>query len=78
MVRMGGLAYAIDPAQPMGRRIQDIRVGDRPLEPRRRYKATGWASMGEADGPPVWDVVADRLRALRRVKIDTPHRVRVL
>src|SRR5207247_7301035 len=59
MVRVVGLTYAIDPAAPIGRRLRDVRVGGRPLQPARRYKATGWASLGEADGPPAWDVVAD-------------------
>jgi sulfur-oxidizing protein SoxB len=78
MVRMGGLTYAVDPAQPIGRRIRDVRVGGRPLDPERRYRATGWASVGEADGPPAWDVVADHLRALKHVKLDPRPRVRVL
>jgi sulfur-oxidizing protein SoxB len=78
MVRMGGLTYAIDPTQTVGKRIQDIRVAGRPLEPARRYKATGWASLGEADGPPAWDVVAAHLRSLKRVKIDSRPRVRVV
>ncbi|MBI4634723.1 MAG: thiosulfohydrolase SoxB [Candidatus Rokubacteria bacterium] len=78
MVRMGGLTYAIDPGKPMGRRIQEIRVGGRPLDPARRYTATGWASIGEADGPPAWDVVADHLRDVKRVRIDPRPRVKVL
>ena len=78
MVRVGGLSYAIDPTQTIGRRIRDVRVGGRALDPGRRYRATGWASLGEADGPPVWDVVADHLRALRRVKLDPRPRVRVV
>jgi sulfur-oxidizing protein SoxB len=78
MVRVGGLTYAIDPAQPMGRRIRDIRVAGRPLDPARRYRATGWASVGVASGPPAWDVVADHLRAVKRVKLDPRPRVRVL
>jgi len=78
MVRVGGLTYAIEPAQPIGRRIRDVRVGARPLDPARRYRATGWASMGEADGPPAWDVVADHLRALKRVRLDPRPRVRVV
>jgi S-sulfosulfanyl-L-cysteine sulfohydrolase len=78
MVRVGGLTYALDPAQPIGRRIREVRVGDRALEPARRYRATGWAAMGEADGPPAWDVVADHLRALKRVRLDPRPRVRVL
>src|SRR6185503_4224568 len=39
MVRLGGLTYAIEPARPMGRRIRDVRVGTRPLDPACRYKA---------------------------------------
>jgi sulfur-oxidizing protein SoxB len=78
MVRVGGLSYVIDPAQPIGRRISDVRVGARPLDPARRYRATGWASMGEADGPPAWDVVADHLRSVKRVRLDPRPRVRVL
>ena len=78
MVRVGGLSYAIDPAEPIGRRIRDVRVGARALDPGRRYRATGWASLGEADGPPAWEVVADHLRALKRVRLDPRPRVRVL
>ena len=77
MVRLGGLTYAIDPSRRMGRRILDIRVAGRALDPDRRYKATGWASLGEAHGPPAWDVVADYLRSVRRVKLSPRARVRV-
>jgi sulfur-oxidizing protein SoxB len=78
MVRMGGLTYTIAPGETMGRRIRDVRVGGRPLDPSRPYKATGWASIGEADGPPAWDVVADHLRSVRRVKLDPRPRVKVV
>ena len=78
MVRAGGLTYAIVPGETRGRRIRDIRVGDRPLDRGRRYRATGWASLGEADGPPAFDVVADYLRSVKRVRIDPRRRVRVL
>jgi S-sulfosulfanyl-L-cysteine sulfohydrolase len=78
MVRLGGVTYAIDPSATLGRRIRDVRIGGRALEPGRAYKATGWASLGEATGPPAWDVVADHLRALGRVKLDPRPRVRVV
>jgi S-sulfosulfanyl-L-cysteine sulfohydrolase len=78
MVRVGGVTYAIEPGQPMGRRLRDVRVGGRPLDANRRYRATGWASLGEADGPPAWDVVAGHLRSLKRVRLDPRPRVRVL
>jgi sulfur-oxidizing protein SoxB len=78
MVRMGGLTYAIDIRKNMGSRITDIQVRGRPLDPGRRYKATGWASVGEADGPPAFDVVADYLRSVKRVKLDPRPRVKLL
>src|SRR5499433_1587682 len=77
MVRLGGLTYTIDPSRRMGRRILDVRVAGRALDPDRRYKATGGASLGEADGPPAWDVVADYLGSVRRVKMNPRARVRV-
>jgi sulfur-oxidizing protein SoxB len=78
MVRVGGLAYAIDPQARMGSRIRDVRVGGRPLDPARRYRATGWAALGEADGPPAYEVVAAHLRAEKRVRVDPRPRVRVV
>ncbi len=78
MLRVGGLGYVMDSSRAMGKRINGIRVGGRPLEPGRKYKVTGWASQGEADGPPAYEVVADYLRAEKRVKIDPRPRVKVL
>jgi sulfur-oxidizing protein SoxB len=66
MVRVGGLAYAIDPAQPMGRRISNLRLtrADAPIEPGRDYVVAGWGSVNEGmEGPPVWDVVAAHVAA---------------
>jgi sulfur-oxidizing protein SoxB len=78
MVRVGGLTYTIEPNKPMGRRIRDVRVGGKPLSADRRYRTAGWASLGpEAPGPPAYDVVADHLRGLKRVRLDPRPRVRV-
>jgi sulfur-oxidizing protein SoxB len=78
MVRLGGLTYTIDPEKVRGRRISDIQVAGRALDPARRYKSTGWASLGEADGPPAWEVVAAHLRDIKRVAIDARPRVTVV
>jgi sulfur-oxidizing protein SoxB len=79
MVRVGGLAYTIDPRKPLGQRISDIRVAGRPIAADRRYKTASWASPGpEAPGPPAYDVVADHLRGLKRVKLDARPRVKVV
>jgi len=78
MVRVGGLRYAIEPGKTMGRRISEIEVGARPLAPDRRYKVASWASPGPAvAGPPAFDVVAEHLRRLKRVKLDPRPRVKV-
>lgn len=78
MVRMGGLSYTIAPAKKMGERISDIRVAGAPLDPAKTYKACGWASVREVDGPPVFDVVARYLRHMKRVRLDVAGRVRVV
>ncbi len=79
MVRVGGITYAIDPRKGMGRRISAITVDGKPLAPGRRYRAASWASPGaEAAGPPAFDVVAEHLRSLKRVKLDPRPRVKVL
>lgn len=77
MVRMGGVSYTIDPEADASRRITNLRIGGKPVDAAKRYKATGWASMMPVDGPPVFDVVANYLRGARRVKIDAMSRVTV-
>ncbi len=62
MVRVGGLSYTCDPAQAMGKRISDMRLGGKPIEPAKVYKVAGWAPVAQEarDAPgtkPVWDVV---------------------
>lgn len=78
MVRVGGVTYAIDPRKPMGSRIIDMEIRGRPMEPAKRYKATGWAAMQEVDGPPAYDVVADYLRKQKRITIEPRDRVRLV
>jgi sulfur-oxidizing protein SoxB len=79
MVRVGGLAYTIDPRETIGRRISNVTVGGKPMALGRRYKTAGWASIAfEAPGPPAFDVVAEHLKSVKRVKLDPRVRVRVL
>ncbi|TAN55365.1 MAG: thiosulfohydrolase SoxB, partial [Rhodospirillales bacterium] len=78
MVRVGGVSYAIDPRKPFGERISDMRIGGRPVDPNRQYKAAGWASMQMVDGPPCYDVVCNYLRGVGKVKIEDRKRVRLI
>ena len=81
MVRVGGMSYACEPRARIGARISDMRIGNRPIEPHRRYKVAGWAPVAEgASGEPVWDVVARHLRAkktVRPVKLNLPRLIGV-
>jgi sulfur-oxidizing protein SoxB len=80
MVRVGGLTYACEPGAGMGRRIQDMRLDGRPIEPGKMYKVAGWAPVSEeakaAGNKPVWEIVEQWLRAKGRVsprKLNTPR-----
>jgi sulfur-oxidizing protein SoxB len=81
MVRTGGLAYTIDVAAPMGRRIGDLtltRTG-RPLDPAKEYAVAGWASVAEGtEGPPIWDVVFAHLADRKVVAPREAGRVKVV
>ncbi len=71
MVRVGGLHYVCDPTAAMGNRIQDMRLNGKLIDANRVYRAAGWAPVSEqmrhSTAEPVWDVVADYLRAKKTV-----------
>jgi sulfur-oxidizing protein SoxB len=69
MVRVGGLQYTVSPTAPMGQRIQNMTLKDKPVEADKTYKVAGWASVQEGvQGEPIWDVVAGYLRQQKVVK----------
>ena len=69
MVRVGGMTYSCAPGAKMGARIGDMRLGGRPIDPGKTYKVAGWAPVAEGvRGEPMWDVLADYLRARKFVK----------
>ncbi len=67
MVRVGGLAYRCDPTAAMGKRISDMRLGDKPIEAGKTYKVAGWAPVSEdarkAGGKPAWELVEAWLKS---------------
>ncbi len=81
MVRTGGIGYTIDIAQPIGRRISELRQlrSGAPLEAAKDYVVSGWASVNEGtQGPPIWDVVTDHIAAGGVVAPTTGGQVRVV
>ena len=79
MVRVGGMTYSIDPNAQIGARIQDMRLNGKLIEANKSYKVAGWAPVSEgATGEPVWDVVADWLRAQKTVSPRKPNTPRII
>ena len=73
MVRIGGLAYAIDVSKPIGQRISDMALVDTraAIEAGRSYTVAGWASVNEGtEGPQIWDVIEAHVRKLGSVKLE--------
>nr|CAA55824.2 soxB [Paracoccus denitrificans] len=72
MVRVGGLAYAIDVSKPMGSRIAPMALADtgEAIEPAKSYTVAGWASVNEGtEGPQIWDVVEADIRKIGTVRL---------
>ena len=72
MVRVGGMQYTIDPAASAGKRISDMRLNGKDIDPSKTYKVAGWAPVSEeaknAGGEPIWDVIERHLRDVKVVK----------
>ena len=72
MVRVGGMTYSCDPTATIGKRIDNMRIGDKPIEASKTYKVAGWAAVSEAardaGGEPIWDLVSRYLRAHKTIK----------
>jgi sulfur-oxidizing protein SoxB len=64
MVRTSGLTYSCTPTEEIGRRISDLKLDNgRAIEPGRRYKVAGWASVNAQHGIPAWELLAKYLGA---------------
>jgi len=73
MVRVGGMGYRIDVNAPAGSRISEmtlLETGER-IDPAASYVVAGWASVNEGtEGPAIWDVVEDHIRAQGTVTVN--------
>ena len=81
MVRVGGLAYTIDPTKTIGNRISDmtvIKTGEA-IDASKEYAVAGWASVNEGtEGPAIWDVVEDHLAEHKTVSLEPNRSVNVV
>lgn len=71
MVRVGGLKYAIEPTETIGKRISDMTLNGKPIDPKKKYKVAGWASVHEQpeDARPIWDIVAEYMKDQKTLKV---------
>jgi len=77
MVRVGGLQYTIRPNEVMGKRIANLELNGKVIDPDKNYKVAGWASVSEQpdDLPDIWDIVTDYLadvKVIREVNSNSP------
>ncbi len=81
MVRVGGMGYRIDIAQPQGSRVTEMTLlssGEK-IDPAKTYVVAGWASVNEGtEGPAIWDVVESHIRNQGTVSIDPNNSVDVV
>ncbi|MCS6868654.1 thiosulfohydrolase SoxB [Thermus sp.] len=84
--RTHGLRYALDPDAPLGRRVQGVEVGGRPLDPGRRYLVAAYGGRlqraGEAragyEPKPIYALLEAYLKGVGRVRVLPEPNVRVL
>jgi len=73
MVRVGGITYTCDLQKSIGKRINNMMLKGKAIDPNKKYKVAGWAPVAEgATGEPIWDVVAGYLRDK---KVITPRKL---
>ena len=81
MVRVGGMGYKININKSQGNRISEmtmLKTGDR-IEPEKKYKVGGWASVNEnTEGPPVWELVEKYIRRKKIIQIEKNNSVKVI
>jgi sulfur-oxidizing protein SoxB len=67
MVRVGGMSYAVDPTEKMGRRISEMRLNGQLIDADKTYKVAGWCPVAEEarhqNNKMVWDVVEQWFKA---------------
>jgi len=68
MVRVGGISYTCDLTKGAGKRINNMMLNGKALDPNKTYKVAGWAPVGEGVvGEPIYDLVSNYLRSESKV-----------
>ncbi|GAA5335576.1 MULTISPECIES: thiosulfohydrolase SoxB [Thermus] len=84
--RTFGLSYVLDPDAPTGRRVREVSVGGKALEPERRYLVAAYGGrlqrLGEAkpglEPRPIYALLEEYLKGVGRVGVLPEPNVKVL
>jgi len=75
------MGYRVDVNAPAGERISEmtlLETGER-IDPAQSYVVAGWASVNEGtEGPAIWDVVENHIRAQGTVNVEPNNSVDVV
>ena len=81
MVRVGGIQYTCDLTKGFGKRINNMMLNGKALDPNKKYKVAGWAPVAEGVvGEPIFDVVSGYLRSKKVIaprKLNMPKLIGV-
>jgi len=81
MVRVGGINYTCDLTKGFGKRISNMTLNGKTLDPNKKYKVAGWASVADSVvGEPIYDVVSTYLRSKKVIaprKLNMPKLIGV-
>jgi sulfur-oxidizing protein SoxB len=86
MVRLFGMSYEIEIGAPKGKRIRNIQVAGKPLDPSRDYRISSWGSSVHKSGrnlqegkiKPIYDVAVGHIKRQKVVKVPQESNVTVL
>lgn len=85
MSRLLGLEYEIKLGAPRGKRLRNIKVNGKDLDPKRSYVVSAWGGnlyrVGKnvrPDHPPVYDVVIDYIKKQKIIKVPYESNVKIL
>lgn len=86
MSRLGGVTYSITISNPAGKRISNLKVGGKPLDPNKTYVVSSWGGNLQKAGMnlrkdkirPVYDVVRDYIKRQKVVDVSNEGNVTLL
>lgn len=86
MSRLGGATYDISVSNPNGKRISNLRIGDKPIDINKTYIVSSWGGNLQNAGSklqedkirPVYDIVRDYIKRKKIIDVSNKGNVRLL